>query len=148
MSLWNTFNRTFWVFNITKLSDWRKQAYLIQTISALSLCECVRLWYTCTRHDDVDYCPAKPFNLWHSTYILSFKSTSWWLYIQCIYRIKVSHQGHQYAARRLITFTGIWTHILTAHYSRVIWMMPNKLIWHTMQNCSQWIPMLDELGAF
>ena len=30
ISLWNTFNHTFWVFNITKLSDWRKQAYLIQ----------------------------------------------------------------------------------------------------------------------
>ena len=39
ISLWNTFNHTFWVFNITKLSDWCKQACLIQTNSSLSLCE-------------------------------------------------------------------------------------------------------------
>ena len=62
--LWNTFNHTFWVFNVTKLLDWCKQAYLIQTNSALSLCECVRLLYT--KPDYVYYYPDKPFNLRHS----------------------------------------------------------------------------------
>ena len=76
ISLWNTFNRTFWVFNVTKLSDWCKQEYLIQTNSALSLCECVRFLYT--KPGYVDYYPDKPFKLWHSIYILSSKSTSWW----------------------------------------------------------------------
>ena len=133
ISLWNTFNHTFWVLNITKLSDWRKQAFLIQTNSALSLCECARLWYT--KHDDLDYRPDIPFNPWLSTHILSSKSTSWWLWIQCMYRIKAIRQGHQYATLWLINFNHTWTHILTAHYPRVIWMTPNKLIWHTMQNC-------------
>ena len=135
ISLWNTFNHSLWVFNVTKLSDWRKQAYLhvIQTNSALSRCECVRFLYT--KPDYVDYYPDKPFKLWHSIYILSSKSTSWWLCIQCIYWIKVSNQGHQYATDRLINFNHTLTHILTAHYPRVIWMTTNKLIWHTMQNC-------------
>ena len=109
ISLWNTFNHTFSVFNITDLSDWREQAYLIQTSSVPSLCECIRIYKNLTTHIiiliNLSICKLQPiFCLSHQQFggyiynvtgqaniMLSCTSVSliWWIWIHFIVHLEI-----------------------------------------------------------